>query len=773
MDIDHPVEVPDTPDRLTRHGINGKSRVEYENHSPSTPRYSRHPNILKDGSRDQPVFIDSGSKGRAPHPTKYFGSSNNISTSSSSRNVRIFRKGVTENNPKYSSHDSIHNGFVDLTERNNDAAEFRKRSGLANVTSSLLGQSNFRTAREELENLSGVGVSNGFREGLGFVGNNIQEKPAHNGFTSLDPIPSPRVHKQKKLVRNGCISPNNIAKGKQVAGKDNYGSVAVAHNNASNASRAPPISVDIRELVAEDRDSHKRKGKGVITHPCSSIKPDFNNKNLQSRCPPSTSGNERKIYHMLQSVTERGTYIFSLIYGDVFGSGALQYRVTLLGGGGVALDHIEGSINFNEKAIGPSDYIKDDGKIIEEESGGWISTRNRNREINLSSPDEELYVISGRSPLRYSSQHHENRLGRSEKGVSVANGDGKGSNSISSEHAYPQPPKEFSHHRNRLGRLNGTRPTASTLIKRQKQGSTSSTRGQCSTPVSDEPEVVSVFSPAEATNSRSTSRNVDRLEQIIEIGEFSPQLRRDAHDEEVRARQVEADERLARELQEQLYNDVPVFGVTEVDENIALAMQHHDDDSDHGLTRTRQPINNERVSTANSRRQSQSRPSSSAPRRGSQARSATSSRMARPRSRFHGQARSLLSSTETASMFSDHMDADMLHILGALEEFNDMGFGAGFVQGPDNFNENDYEMLLALDDNNDRHSGASVRQINGLPQSTVQSENFDETCAVCLDTPTIGDTIRHLPCLHKFHKDCIDPWLRRRTTCPVCKSSVT
>lgn len=98
-------------------------------------------------------------------------------------------------------------------------------------------------------------------------------------------------------------------------------------------------------------------------------------------------------------------------------------------------------------------------------------------------------------------------------------------------------------------------------------------------------------------------------------------------------------------------------------------------------------------------------------------------------------------------------------------------------------------MLLALDDNNDQHGGASTHLINGLPESTVQvifmilsvkkwhylqiifhclrfvlvlnysvelfvqNANFEEACAICLETPIIGDTIRHLPCLHKFHKD--------------------
>ncbi|KAK4406053.1 hypothetical protein Sango_0611800 [Sesamum angolense] len=235
-----------------------------------------------------------------------------------------------------------------------------------------------------------------------------------------------------------------------------------------------------------------------------------------------------------------------------------------------------------------------------------------------------------------------------------------------------------SHPRAEPGQLDGHCSVVTTLTTKQKQGSTSRT---------------------------------------LELG-------RNSHDEDARFRQVEADEVLARELQEQFYNEVPILGVGQ-----------------RGSLRS------------NSQRQRQSRPSSNRPRRRSQARASTSRRMTRLRGRFPGQPRSLLPTRGGNSLFPSNMDADMRHLLGALETFSDLGVGSRILQTRRNFNENDYEMLLSLDENNNQQRGASVHHINGLPQSTVQSDNFEEACAICLETPTIGDTIRHLPCLHKFHKD--------------------
>lgn len=119
----------------------------------------------------------------------------------------------------------------------------------------------------------------------------------------------------------------------------------------------------------------------------------------------------------------------------------------------------------------------------------------------------------------------------------------------------------------------GHRGAASTLMKRQKQGSTSSNHGQSSRSAAVDSEFVVLASSKEPSNSRSTRnhsdsgpRILDPDHPVIEVDGFSPEVRyygsdnRDASsngDSDDRARQVEADEMLARELQEQLYHESP------------------------------------------------------------------------------------------------------------------------------------------------------------------------------------------------------------------------
>ncbi|KAJ0979530.1 hypothetical protein J5N97_015004 [Dioscorea zingiberensis] len=65
------------------------------------------------------------------------------------------------------------------------------------------------------------------------------------------------------------------------------------------------------------------------------------------------------------------------------------------------------------------------------------------------------------------------------------------------------------------------------------------------------------------------------------------------------------------------------------------------------------------------------------------------------------------------------------------------------------------------------------RQDNAKPEGNVKAPEDELTCSVCLEQVVLGELVRTLPCLHQFHSNCIDPWLRQQGTCPVCKYKVS
>lgn len=68
-------------------------------------------------------------------------------------------------------------------------------------------------------------------------------------------------------------------------------------------------------------------------------------------------------------------------------------------------------------------------------------------------------------------------------------------------------------------------------------------------------------------------------------------------------------------------------------------------------------------------------------------------------------------------------------------------------------------------------------QIDAIPIKKVsECENLaeDPRCSSCLDSFEPNDDVMCLPCdpKHIFHPDCIVPWFKRKTTCPLCKSDM-
>ena len=75
-----------------------------------------------------------------------------------------------------------------------------------------------------------------------------------------------------------------------------------------------------------------------------------------------------------------------------------------------------------------------------------------------------------------------------------------------------------------------------------------------------------------------------------------------------------------------------------------------------------------------------------------------------------------------------------------------------------------------------RPEGMSRRRIEQFPTSPyVARTNSDgeieeDCCQVCLERFNTGDEVRTLGCLHRYHPRCVDEWLGRSASCPICKT---
>ncbi|XP_008807959.2 uncharacterized protein LOC103720151 [Phoenix dactylifera] len=563
----------------------------------------------------------------------------------------------------------------------------------------------------------------------------------------------PRKHSgQRRLVRNGCISPCNIAKSNIHSGVDHHNGMTsidggpcfsfAGTGDQGNGKEigwcedSQPITWQ-RSLIcngcispnnnAEDNivSNAEEKGKMVLTQPSNGKSHQIHNVNPNSG---DSSVDNKKGKAIVDD---------HLVIGEHYGKAKFRSsRLCSRAGDGVTV-----VADTNGNSVSPSDL-------------GWRTTRKHTtgiykRDEACGRPYDQSIEIESRDG---------NQLN-----VVIDNPDTTAMHGSNPSAIWPSPKSDSQSRRQKP------------ITGKRKYSSARHHLGQSSSSTFDDSEVSylgSSFHPSDtrSTRARNSQHQGVQLGPVIDVDELrSPeaicsdsQERRVSDDSSFRARQVESDELLARQLQEQFYNESLGFENTEeIDASIALSLLQ-EENAPRASTARRNQYNPRNTQTARIRGRLPSRNSSS--RSTNRARDTTSTRM-----------------TQLMRNIGWHMmDMDMrLNFFEELEAAFGNGVGSvdtaisSILQVQRDFNENDYEMLLALDNNNHQHSGASDNQINNLPQTVIQTDNVEEPCAVCLEKPSVGDTIRHLPCFHKFHKECIDPWLRRKTSCPVCKSGIT
>ncbi|CAN8103801.1 unnamed protein product [Discula destructiva] len=81
------------------------------------------------------------------------------------------------------------------------------------------------------------------------------------------------------------------------------------------------------------------------------------------------------------------------------------------------------------------------------------------------------------------------------------------------------------------------------------------------------------------------------------------------------------------------------------------------------------------------------------------------------------------------------------------------------------------EAVGALRTSSDISTHSTRVGINGVNNANPVLVNDEGLgCSICTEDFTVGEDVRVLPCSHKFHPACVDPWLVNVSgTCPLCR----
>ena len=67
--------------------------------------------------------------------------------------------------------------------------------------------------------------------------------------------------------------------------------------------------------------------------------------------------------------------------------------------------------------------------------------------------------------------------------------------------------------------------------------------------------------------------------------------------------------------------------------------------------------------------------------------------------------------------------------------------------------------------------------LNELPETQIDDvtklDSEKKNCVICLEDFKNGDKATILPCIHLFHTNCIQNWLKSQNCCPICKFKLT
>ncbi|KAL3320623.1 cytochrome c oxidase subunit 1 [Cichlidogyrus casuarinus] len=68
--------------------------------------------------------------------------------------------------------------------------------------------------------------------------------------------------------------------------------------------------------------------------------------------------------------------------------------------------------------------------------------------------------------------------------------------------------------------------------------------------------------------------------------------------------------------------------------------------------------------------------------------------------------------------------------------------------------------------------GLTESELSRIPTKKWTKAGESDKCMICLETYSGDSVLRELRCQHDFHADCVDIWLKRNATCPLCRTQI-
>jgi len=81
-------------------------------------------------------------------------------------------------------------------------------------------------------------------------------------------------------------------------------------------------------------------------------------------------------------------------------------------------------------------------------------------------------------------------------------------------------------------------------------------------------------------------------------------------------------------------------------------------------------------------------------------------------------------------------------------------------------NNNDInENLINQNNQNNQNNQENIEK----KEIKFTNELYDKECTICLEYFNENEMLYELICEHYYHKNCIDDWLSKKNTCPLCR----